>query len=78
MLPAQATANHENSTFGYFPQDYLQAVRELVTHTTPSPNPLSFVFEQTLKAAQHNWNILQTLNNFGDTINNQTGTALTP
>ena len=55
---AQVTANHKQSTFGDFPHNYLQAVMELVIHTTLPPNPLSFVFERTLQVAQHNWNIL--------------------
>ena len=78
MIPAQATANHEQSTFKDFPHDYLQAIRELVTHTTLPPNPPSFVFEWTLKAFQHNWNILRTFTNLGNAIDNQAGTALTP
>ena len=41
---AQATANHKHSTLGKFPHNYLQGVRDLVTHTTLPLNPPSFVF----------------------------------
>ena len=77
-LPAQVTANHDQSTFGDFLHNYLQAVRELVTHTTPPSNPPSFIFEGTLQATQHNWNIIQMFNNLVNAIDNQAGTALTP
>ena len=53
-LLAQVTANHEQYTFGDFLHDYLQAVSELVTHTTLPLNPSSFVFEWALQVAQHN------------------------
>ena len=51
-------ANHKQSTFRDFLPDYLKLVGKLDTHTTPILNRPSFVFEQTLQAAQHNWNIL--------------------
>ena len=35
-LPAQATSNHEQSTFGDFLPNYLQAVNKLVAHVTPT------------------------------------------
>ena len=77
-LPAQATVNHEQSTFRDFLPNYLQAVSELVTHSTPPLNCPSFVFLRTLQAAQHILNILQMFTNLGDAINNQEGTVLAP
>ena len=71
-------ANHKYSTFGNFLHNYLQAVRKHITHITLHPNPPSFVFERTLKAAQHNWNILQMFTKLRGAINNQEGTVLTP
>ena len=71
-------ANHKQATFGDFQHNYLQAVSKLIIHTTLPPNRPSFVFEQTLQAAQHNWNIFKMFTNLGDAIDNQAGTALTP